>query len=102
MVQKHSADTIQIIKDKITYQLIPADEGGYVVRVTDYPSCLSQGETIDEALANIEDALIGCLTVDQEQSLSIPKHLEAWLEQVLSKREKTHQDSSTNRAYPSA
>ena len=32
------------------------DEGGYVVSFPDLPGCLSEGETIDEAVANAEDA----------------------------------------------
>ena len=32
------------------------DEGGYVVSFPDLPGCLSVGETIDEAVANAEDA----------------------------------------------
>jgi len=32
------------------------DEGGYVASFPDLPGCLSVGETIDEAVANAEDA----------------------------------------------
>ncbi|MGN8697509.1 type II toxin-antitoxin system HicB family antitoxin [Bacillota bacterium HCP3S3_F1_1] len=32
------------------------DEGGYAVSFPDLPGCLSVGETIDEAVANAEDA----------------------------------------------
>ena len=32
------------------------DEGGYVASFLDLPGCLSVGETIDEAVANAEDA----------------------------------------------
>ncbi|MHB8156696.1 MAG: type II toxin-antitoxin system HicB family antitoxin [Desulfocucumaceae bacterium] len=36
--------------------LYPADEGGYVVEIPDLPGCISQGETIEEALKMIQDA----------------------------------------------
>jgi antitoxin HicB len=71
-------DSIRITKQSITYELVPAEEGGYVITVIDYPSCASQGDTIDEALANAEDALVGCLMVDSEAGLLIPPSLE-WI-----------------------
>lgn len=37
--------------------LIPDDTGGYVVEVPSLPGCYSQGETIDEALENIREAI---------------------------------------------
>jgi antitoxin HicB len=33
-----------------------APEGGYFIQIKDLPGCLSQGETIEEALGNIEEA----------------------------------------------
>ena len=78
-VQKISADTIRVTQHGVTYELDPAPEGGYVITVVDYPSCITQGETIDEALSQAEAALLGCLIVDHEAGLSIPEPLEAWL-----------------------
>jgi predicted RNase H-like HicB family nuclease len=37
--------------------LIPDETGGYVVEVPSLPGCISQGDTIDEALANIREAI---------------------------------------------
>lgn len=38
--------------------LIPDSEsGGYIVEVPSLPGCYSQGETVDEALANIREAI---------------------------------------------
>jgi antitoxin HicB len=38
--------------------LIPdLESGGYVVEVPSLPGCYSQGETTDEALANIREAI---------------------------------------------
>ncbi len=37
--------------------LIPEGGGGYVVEVPSLPGCYSQGDTIDEALANIREAI---------------------------------------------
>ena len=37
--------------------LEPSDEGGYSVLVPSLPGCISEGETLDEALANIREAI---------------------------------------------
>ena len=37
--------------------LVPAEEGGFTVYVPALPGCISEGETYDEALANIREAL---------------------------------------------
>ncbi len=36
--------------------LEPSDEGGYTVYVPSLPGCLSEGENIDDALSNIQEA----------------------------------------------
>lgn len=36
--------------------LYPAEEGGYVVEIPELPGCLSQGETLEEAMGMIQDA----------------------------------------------
>jgi predicted RNase H-like HicB family nuclease len=43
--------------------VIEKDEevGGYVVSCPSLPGCLSQGETIEEALENIKEAIQACL-----------------------------------------
>ncbi|MEJ5239582.1 MAG: type II toxin-antitoxin system HicB family antitoxin [Anaerolineales bacterium] len=35
----------------------PSDEGGYTVYVPSLPGCISEGETIEEALKNIQEAI---------------------------------------------
>jgi predicted RNase H-like HicB family nuclease len=37
--------------------LEPSDEGGYTVFVPTLPGCISEGETIDEAVENIREAI---------------------------------------------
>lgn len=36
-------------------------DGRYVAECTDLPGCLSEGETLDDAMENISEAIIGCL-----------------------------------------
>lgn len=42
---------------KLKIILEPSDEGGYTVFVPALPGCISEGETRDEALANIREAI---------------------------------------------
>lgn len=41
-----------------------AEEGGYWAEVPSIPGCATQGETMDELLANVREAIEGCLSVD--------------------------------------
>ena len=43
-----------------------ADEGGFWAEVPAIPGCASQGDTMDELLANVREAIEGCLAVDVE------------------------------------
>jgi len=43
-----------------------AEEGGYWAEIPAIPGCVSQGETVEELLSNIQEAAEGCLTVDAE------------------------------------
>ncbi len=44
-----------------------AEEGGYVVYVPSLPGCVSQGETRDEALGNIREAIEVYLDIDDAE-----------------------------------
>jgi predicted RNase H-like HicB family nuclease len=41
-----------------------ADEGGYWAEVPVLPGCASQGETMDELVANVREAIAGWLGAD--------------------------------------
>uniref|UniRef100_UPI004055F02B type II toxin-antitoxin system HicB family antitoxin n=1 Tax=Candidatus Electronema sp. TaxID=2698783 RepID=UPI004055F02B len=43
-----------------------AEEGGYWAEVPAIPGCATQGETIQELIQNIYDAVEGCLSVDMD------------------------------------
>ena len=43
-----------------------AEEGGYWAEVPSIPGCATQGETFDELLRNIHEAVEGCLAVDRK------------------------------------
>lgn len=43
------------------------EDFGYVVHCPAIPGCHSQGNTIEEAIENIKDAIKGCLSVLDEE-----------------------------------
>ena len=43
-----------------------SDEGGYWAEVPSILGCVTQGETFDELLSNIYEAVESCLSVDVE------------------------------------
>lgn len=50
----------------------PAEEFGYWAEVPEIPGCMTQGETLEELLANLQEAIAGCLAVDvPENSCSV-------------------------------
>ncbi|KYK33029.1 MAG: type II toxin-antitoxin system HicB family antitoxin [Theionarchaea archaeon] len=44
-----------------------AEEGGYVIYVPSLPGCVSQGETKEEAVENIREAIEVYLDIDDAQ-----------------------------------
>jgi predicted RNase H-like HicB family nuclease len=42
---------------KLQIALEPSDEGGYTIYVPLLPGCISEGETVDEAMGNIREAI---------------------------------------------
>ncbi len=50
-----------------------AEEGGYWVEVPALPGCLSQGETVEEALENVREAIESHLLALKEDGQEIPE-----------------------------
>ena len=49
-----------------------AEEGGFWAEVPAIPGCATQGETHEELLANVREAIEGCLSIE----ISEPERLE--------------------------
>ena len=53
---------------KIKVIVHEAEEGGYWAEVPAIPGCVTQGETFEELLGNLYEAVEGCLSVDVSPS----------------------------------
>jgi antitoxin HicB len=53
--------------------LSAADGGGFVATVPDLPSCMSDGETPEEALANVRDAVAAWIEEARALGRPVPR-----------------------------
>lgn len=55
-------------------EIVPdADEGGFVARLPELPGCITVGETMEDALANIEDAKRAWIEAAMDDGQTIPE-----------------------------
>ena len=55
---------------KIRIVVHEAEEGGFWAEVPAIPGCATEGDTLDELLKNVHEAVEGCLSVEVQE----PKH----------------------------
>ncbi len=53
--------------------LYPGEDGYWVVECPSLPGCVSQGETRQEAVANIKEAIEAYIAVIEEDGLPVPE-----------------------------
>jgi antitoxin HicB len=51
----------------------PSPEGGYVAKIAELPGCLTQGDTLDDAVKMIEDAKAGWIDLALQDGREIPE-----------------------------
>lgn len=56
---------------KLKVVLEPSDEGGFTVYVPSLPGCISEGDTMEEALANIQEAIE--LYLEEDEPITLPE-----------------------------
>lgn len=52
--------------------LTTAEGGGFLVSYPDFSECISDGETVEEAIANGRDALTGTIAALEAKGLAVP------------------------------
>jgi predicted RNase H-like HicB family nuclease len=57
-----SFNKVDVMKIKVVVH--EAEEGGYWAEVPAIPGCATQGETMEELMRNLQEAIEGCLSVD--------------------------------------
>jgi len=76
---------------KMPLVLTPQPEGGYTVTSPLLPELITEGDSLDEALENVKDAIAAVIEVYQDQGRSLPRNAQisdenslVWLETVVS------------------
>ena len=64
------------MKYRITVILTPQPEGGYTVTCEELPELLTAGDSVDEALENVEDAFAATLELYEDLGYSLPKNIQ--------------------------
>ncbi|CDX54388.1 MULTISPECIES: type II toxin-antitoxin system HicB family antitoxin [unclassified Mesorhizobium] len=64
--------------DKLEYPVVIAplsteDGGGFSAYVPDLPGCMSDGETPEEAISNVQDAIAAWIEAAHELGRSVPR-----------------------------
>ena len=54
-------------------RLADSDGGGYLATVPDLPGCMSDGETPEEALKNVQEAIESWIAAAKEWNEDVPK-----------------------------
>ena len=62
-------------KIKLPVILTTGDDGYIIAEVPVIPGCISQGKTVEEALANIKEAAELCLEGREEEGWSLPEEI---------------------------
>jgi len=53
--------------------LPPEEGGGYLATVPDLPGCMSDGETPQEAIANVQDAIAAWIEAAHDMGHQVPR-----------------------------
>lgn len=76
---------------KVPLILAPQPEGGYTVTSPLLPELVTEGDTLDEALVNVKDALLALIEAYEDLGRSLPRNAQiadanspVWLETVVS------------------
>ncbi len=62
-----------VIRSGVLLEFQQEPEGGYTVTVPALPGCVSYGETFEEAIEMIKDALEGWIAVAEEEGVEVPE-----------------------------
>ena len=67
------ARVAEIMKQPYRKVISGNPEQGFLAEIPDLPGCMTAGETEEEAIELLRDAMVGWLTVSLEQGLPIPE-----------------------------
>ncbi len=66
----------EVVARPYAHVLTPAEEGGYTATVLEFPGCISEGDTAEAAIANVDEAMAGFIEDMLAAGEKIPEPLE--------------------------
>ncbi len=71
----HRGVILETKETRMKYKVVldPQEEGGYTIFVPTLPGCVSQGETAEEAMSNIREAIDVYLESLRERKIALPQ-----------------------------
>lgn len=76
---KKESKHFQVIDKGLVLNFVKEPEGGYTITVPSLPGCISYGETFEEAVAMIKDAMRGYIEVARKEGILLPEEIEIQL-----------------------
>ena len=70
------------VKYRITAVLIPQPKGGHTITCEELPELLTEGDSVDRALENVEDAFAATLELYEDLGCSLPEAIQFSNEEV--------------------
>ncbi len=74
--------TLDILFEGNTFRVEELETGGYWAFVPDLPGCLTEGLTLDETFANIQEALALFLEGCAEEGIDVPERYRTTVQQA--------------------
>lgn len=68
-MQRRVEDTLRLPYARI---LIPAEEGGFSAEILEFPGCIAEGDTAEEAIRNLESVAASWIEAALEQGQEVP------------------------------
>jgi predicted RNase H-like HicB family nuclease len=63
----------EYLREPYARVLIPDEDGGFTAEILEFPGCVSEGDSAEEALANLEEAATNWIETTLEQDQNIPE-----------------------------
>jgi antitoxin HicB len=74
---KHQREIAKVLDLPYAREFVKNSDGSFFARVVEFPGCMTEGETYQEAFENLEDAITGWVDVHLQDGDPIPEPLTA-------------------------
>lgn len=77
MTKSNEAIAKQVLRKAYGRRLVPDPEGGYTASIHEFPGCFAEGETADEALADLDAAAVAWVAAALDSGHQVPEPVDA-------------------------